>query len=184
MKRAEILLVFLLLIAASCSDERIVLEKQPIAENCAGGISFAWSISQKSSGDRISVEVTTYVYESTRNRYVRKIYLREEISGAIAVSCVDISKEDWDRVENMVKGVFTSRPDTVCFDCCDCCDETLPYRETLEFIHGNYTAYIDSIRIEGCTGEDIEVIRGLFKELKESYFPEENTHEKMPPDSP
>ncbi len=173
MKSTNILLVFLLMITVSCSDERIVLEKPPVSGEPIGGFSYAWSISQKSSGDYVSIAVTSYIYESTRDRYIREIDLIEEISGEISSSCVDISEEDWDRVENLVQGIFATHSDDIH---CDCCDETLPYSETLYYIYGIYECIIESRMIEGCPDEDIELVRELFKELKESYFPGENMY--------
>lgn len=185
MKRTNILLVFLLMITVSCSEtdiwhdtidrscERIETEKPPIEEGVIGGLVFVWSISQKSTGDCVNIEVSTYFFESITDRYVRKIYLHKEMSGEISNSSADISKEDWDRIENLVQGIFTTHPDDIH---CDCCDETLSYCETLYYIRGIHECIIESKRIEGCTDEDIELVRELFKELKESYFPGENMY--------
>lgn len=161
------------MITVSCSDERIVLEKPPFEGGAIGGLVFVWSISQKSTGDYVNIEVGSYFFERIRDRIVRKIYLRKEMSGEISSSSADISKEDWDRIENLVQGIFTTHPYDIH---CDCCDETLSYSETLYYIRGIHECIIDSKRIEGCTDEDIELVRELFKELKESYFPGENMY--------
>lgn len=173
MKSTYILLIILVMITISCSDERVVFEKPPISGGAIGGLVFDWSISQKSTGSCVRIEVSSYFFERMRDRCVRKIYLHKEISGEISSSSADISKEDWDRVENLVQGVFATRPDDIH---CDCCDETLSYSETLYYIRGIHECIIESMRIEGCTDEDIELVRDLYKELKERYFPEEYIH--------
>lgn len=166
MKSAYIFLIIFVMITVSCSDEPAVLD---IPEEVIGGLVFEWAISQKSTGDFVRIEVGTYYYERTEDRYIRKIYLHEETLGEFSRLCADISNEDWDRVQNNVQGLFITYPDDMHSACCN---ETLAYSETLQYIRGVHECIIRSKRIEGCTDKDIETVRELFKELKEIYFPE------------
>lgn len=176
MKSIYIFLIILAMITISCSDERIVLEKSPFDEEAIGGLVFVWSISQKSTDDYINIEVGSYFFEGIRDRSVRKIYLRKEMSGEFSSSSAEISKEDWDRIENLVRRLFPANPFELHDIHCDCCDETLSFNETLYFIHGIYECIIESKRIEGCTDKDIELVREFFQELKDYYFPRENMY--------
>ena len=98
------------------------------------------------------------------------------MSGEISSSSANISNADWDRIESLVAGIFPANTYEPHDTHCDCCDEALSYSETIYYIRGIHECNIDSKKIEGCTEEDTELVRKLFKELKESYFPGDNIY--------